>query len=184
MHESGKQFMTIETLNRADPKAFIAMMSDMVENSPWIAESLVHSRPFHSIGRIWYTIMTIILRAQVETQISLYRSHPELAGVEAISETLSAHSTREQGRLGLMEMSESEASRLSELNSRYRAKFDYPCIVALCHQENIHSIFKTICERLENDPVLERVVTLFEVGEIVRGRLVVRISEGARLDCR
>lgn len=173
------QRFTLDELNHGDRESFLARLGDTVENAPWVAERLAAERPFPTVDALWQAIMTIIAQAPLEAQIALFQGHPELAGAEAMDGRMSSHSTREQDRLGLTAMHPTDLDELNSLNRRYRKRFGYPCIVALRHQRDVAGVLTTIAARLMNDPGEERRAVLREIGEIVRGRLDLRIAEGA-----
>lgn len=167
----------LKALNESDRDGFMALLGDTVENAPWVAEGLERRRPFASIDALWHMIMDMISDAPADTQTALFQGHPELAGAEALARRMSSHSTCEQDRLGLAAMHPNDVHRLHALNRRYRERFGYPCIVALRHQRDLEGLLTTIRGRLSNDLQAERLVTLREIGEIVRGRLDLRIAE-------
>lgn len=177
MTSSDRQRATLCELNRVDRAGFIAIMGDTVENAPWVAELLMLRRPFATVEALWRAIMETLSAASDEARLALFRGHPELAGTEAIERRMSSHSTREQDRLGLTEMRPAELDRLHLMNRRYRERFGYPCIVALRHQRDFAGLLESIANRLANDPTTEREHTLREIGEIVRGRLELRIAQ-------
>ncbi|QKS00441.1 2-oxo-4-hydroxy-4-carboxy-5-ureidoimidazoline decarboxylase [Sphingomonas sp. CL5.1] len=174
--------VTLRELNQAARAAFVAVLGDTVENAPWVAEALERRRPFRSVDAVWCTIMDILMTAPRDARLALFRGHPELAGIEAAEHRMSAHSTREQDRLGLTAMPPRDMRRLHEMNRRYRERFGYPCIVALRRQPDLPALLDAIAARLDNDPATEHDLALGEIGEIVRGRLDMRIAEAAACD--
>jgi len=174
---SDRRRATLCELNRIDRAGFVAIMGDTVENAPWVAELLMLRRPFATVEALWRAIMETLSAASDEARLALFRGHPELAGSEAVARRMSSHSTREQDRLGLTAMQPAEMERLHRMNRRYRERFGYPCIVALRHQRDLAGLLESIVARLANDPATEREHTLREIGEIVRGRLDLRIAE-------
>ncbi|MFS8087351.1 MAG: 2-oxo-4-hydroxy-4-carboxy-5-ureidoimidazoline decarboxylase, partial [Acidobacteriota bacterium] len=98
------------------------------------------------------------------------RAHPELAGKEAATGTLTADSTREQTVAGLAAMQADDADRLRGLNQRYREKFGFPFIIAARNNTQV-AIFGTLEARLHNTRAMELHNALAQVGEIARLRL-------------
>src|SRR4051794_2692744 len=126
---SEETLLTLDALNRVDRRAFVAMLGDTVENAAWVAEALETRRPFPSVDVIWQEIMSTLRGASADAQVALFRGHPELAGEAAMARRMTAHSTREQDRLGLVSMPAQDTAWLGELNRLYRTRFGYPCIV-------------------------------------------------------
>ena len=83
----------------------------------------------------------VVKRASRDEQLALLRAHPELAGKEAQSGTMTSDSTSEQGGAGLNALSREEMQRISDLNRRYREKFGFPFIIAV-RQHTKEGIFR------------------------------------------
>jgi OHCU decarboxylase len=163
--------VTIDELNRLGGAAFVAQLGDVFEHSPWVAERALAKRPFASADALHGAMMDVVRAAPPAEQLALIRAHPELAGAEAKEGTLTAHSSGEQGRLGLTALNKEEFRRISEINRRYREKFDFPCIVALKLHSNRASVLDEMERRLGNRPDQELAAALEQIGHITRGRL-------------
>ena len=112
----------------------------------------------------------------MEEQIRLLCAHPELAGKEAASGTLTADSAREQTVAGLSALRAADVDHLRELNRRYREKFSFPFIIAARNNTQA-AIFGTLEARLHNTRAMELHNALAQVGEIARLRLLELIAE-------
>ena len=85
----------------------------------------------------------------VLVKVGILRCHPDLAGSLAASGQLSAESTSEQHRAGLLNLSPSEQTFLSEHNDKYKKKFGFPFVI--CVRENKkQAIMEGITQRLHN----------------------------------
>ncbi len=150
--------------------AFVARLGGIFEHSPWIAERAWSARPFASVDAL-HDAMTSVLRAASTTeQLALIRAHPELAGKEAAAGTLTAASTSEQHGAGLDQCSAAELQRLRSLNAAYRARFDFPFVIAVKGLSR-HQIIAALETRLNNDAATEFRTCLDEIGKIARFRL-------------
>ncbi|MET0239684.1 MAG: 2-oxo-4-hydroxy-4-carboxy-5-ureidoimidazoline decarboxylase [Sphingobium sp.] len=158
-------------LNRSDRASFVEALAEITENSTWVQEAICDLRPFSSVHALWLAMTGAIAMAPEAVQRDMIRHHPELAGAEAQQGAMAANSTREQARLGLTAMSANDLARLNDLNARYRAKFGYPCIIALWRHDDMTSIFAAFEARLRNEPDAELCANLAEIGEVMRGRL-------------
>src|SRR5688500_685146 len=96
--------------------AFAAKLGDVFERSPWVAERARERGPFASVEDLHRALMAVVRAASPAEQLALVRAHPELAGAEAKAGTMTAHSTGEQGRLGLTALSAGEFARIGEIN--------------------------------------------------------------------
>ena len=157
--------------------AFVGELGAVFEHSPWIAERAHERRPFSSVEELHRTMMAVVRAASPAEQLGLVRAHPELAGAEAKAGTMTAHSTGEQGRLGLTALSPAEFSRIGSINRRYREKFGFPCIVALKLHASRTSVIDEMERRLDNPADEELARALEQIGHIARGRLE-KILEG------
>ena len=163
--------MTLAELNRLAVDGFVARLGEVFEHSPWVAERAWSKRPFASVDALHGAMMAVVREASDAEQLSLVRAHPELAGAEAKEGTLTAHSSGEQGRLGLTSLSKDEFRRISGINRRYREKFAFPCIVALKLHSDRASVLDEMERRLANRPDEELAAALEQIGHITRGRL-------------
>jgi OHCU decarboxylase len=167
----------LELVNSADRSEFIALLGGVFENTPWIAEAVLACRPFRSVEELHRAMMQCVHDAPHSRQLALIRAHPELAGREAAEGGLTSNSTSEQDRLGFLVLTRSELEEISELNRRYRAKFGFPCIVALRQHETRESVLAEMTRRIGNDAGTEIANALRQIGHITRGRLAKIMDE-------
>ena len=152
-------------------ESFVAELGGVFEHSPWVAERAFERRPFRSVEELHAAMMAAVRAASPAEQLALVRAHPELAGAEAKAGTMTAHSTGEQGRLGLTRLSREELDRIAAANRRYREKFGFPCIVALKLHASRETVIDEMERRLDNPPDDEFGRALEQIGHITRGRL-------------
>jgi chitin deacetylase len=169
--------VTLAELNRLTRPQFEAALGGIFEHSPWVASRAYRAHPFASINALHTAMMSAIRSATREEQLALVRAHPELAGGEAKAGTLTPHSTGEQARLGLDALCGEEFARISDLNRRYRDKFDFPCIIALRLHATRASVLAEMERRLANDRGTELGNALEQIGHIARGRLAKLLGE-------
>jgi 2-oxo-4-hydroxy-4-carboxy-5-ureidoimidazoline decarboxylase len=170
--------VTLAELNRLPRPEFETALGSIFEHSPWVATRSYAARPFASVDALHGAMMAAVHAASREEQLALVRAHPELAGTEAKAGALTAHSTGEQARLGLNALSGAEFARITELNRRYRAKFGFPCIIALRLHATRASVLAEMERRLGNDAGSEMQTALGQIGHITRGRLAQLFGEG------
>ena len=162
--------LDLKTLNNTDHDRFAAILGDIFEHSPWVAERAWGSRPFADIGQLHGAMVAVVKRAARAEQLALLRAHPELAGREAQTGDLTAASTQEQSGAGLNALSKEEMARITQLNTDYQKKFGFPFIIAV-RQHTKHSILAEFERRLANDVDTERATGLEQVFIIARLRL-------------
>lgn len=163
--------VTFESLNAADHGGFVALLGGVFEHSSWVAERAWDERPFGSPEALHGALLSAVRAASRDAQLTLVRAHPELAGSEAATGTLTADSSSEQGRLGFTALARDEWERTARINRAYREKFGFPCIVALRLHQTRASVLAEMERRLANDRDTELSEALEQIGHITRGRL-------------
>jgi 2-oxo-4-hydroxy-4-carboxy-5-ureidoimidazoline decarboxylase len=172
--------VTLDELNRMDPRFFAATLGDIFEHSPWIAEAACERRPFASLSALFEAMTRAVRDAGAGRQSALIKSHPDLAGKAAREGTLTADSAREQTSAGLDRLSEKEFAAFHHLNEAYRAKFDMPFVVCV-RRHGKDSILRLFEQRLRHDAATEREAALGEILRIAALRLDQRVAAPDRL---
>ena len=164
--------MTIQQLNSASDADAAQMLDGLYEHSPWIAKAALAQRPFASLAQLKHALVQVLAQAGLEAQLALIRAHPELAGKAMVSQTLTAESSKEQSTAGLTHCSAQEFARIQELNAAYKARFDFPFILAVRGPRGIglprQEIINTLERRLQGQ-------RSFEIEECLRN--IHRIAE-------
>jgi 2-oxo-4-hydroxy-4-carboxy-5-ureidoimidazoline decarboxylase len=161
---------TLAQVNAMSAAEFRAAFGGVFEHSPWIAERAFAARPFASVDALHAAMTDAVKRAGRDEQVAFLRAHPELAGKEAQSGTMTGDSTAEQGAAGLNALSREDMARISDLNRRYREKFGFPFIIAV-RQHTKDGIFGEFERRLTLAPDAELEACLGQVFVITRLRL-------------
>lgn len=161
---------SLTLLNALSPEAFVETLGGVFEHSPWVAQRAALARPFGSLDDLHRALCAVVAAAGPEAQLALIRAHPDLAGRTARAGELTASSSAEQAGAGLGSLSEEEYRRFHELNDRYRARFDFPFILAVKGHSKA-SILAAFAARLPNTPDAERALALEEIYRIARFRL-------------
>lgn len=162
---------TPDQINRMPPADFVAEFGGVFEHSPWVAERAAAARPFADLDALHRAMTAAVARAPREQQLALLRAHPELAGREAQAGALTDASRSEQSSLGLTALSKDETATMTRLNAEYRAKFGFPCIIAVRLHKTKEALFAAMTDRVANDPDTELAMALGQVAAITRFRL-------------
>jgi 2-oxo-4-hydroxy-4-carboxy-5-ureidoimidazoline decarboxylase len=163
--------MDVPGLNRVPRERFVEIFGDVFERSRWVAERAYDARPFRSVEELHAAMVRVVNTATLAEQLALLREHPELAGREAEEGVMTAASTSEQRRLGFDALPPAELERMTRLNRAYRAKFGFPCIIALRAHRTRDTVVAEQERRLANDLETEIGTCLAQVFLITRGRL-------------
>ncbi|MEO7159855.1 MAG: 2-oxo-4-hydroxy-4-carboxy-5-ureidoimidazoline decarboxylase [Polaromonas sp.] len=167
--------ITLHQLNAASQAEFVGLLDGTYEHSRWIAEQAWASRPFSSLEQLKLALVQVVRDAGRARQLALIRAHPELAGKAMVSETLTAESSKEQGKAGLTDCTPEEFATLQQLNAGYNAKFGFPFILAVRGPRGLGlpraEIIATFARRLENHPDFELAECLRNIHRIAEIRL-------------
>jgi len=86
-------------VNAMDRAAFVQKFGGIFENSPWVAEQAWERRPFASLDDMHAAMVAVAeIRPGGPLQLTLLQSHPDLAGKEAQTGTMTASSVAEQAQ--------------------------------------------------------------------------------------
>jgi 2-oxo-4-hydroxy-4-carboxy-5-ureidoimidazoline decarboxylase len=157
----------LNTLNTLDADAFAAALGGIFEHSAWIARAAWPARPFGTVAALHATMVSVVVNAGEERQLTLLRAHPELARPGPMT----VASVAEQGGMGLDRLAADEAAVFDRLNTAYRTRFGFPFIVAVRGQRDRAAILAALSARIRNDPEREMAAALAEVAKIARFRL-------------
>lgn len=166
---------SISTLSTLSQQDFKTILADIFEHSSWIPERAWNSRPFTSVDQLHTAMMKVLENATAKEQLDLICAHPELAGKEASSGTLTKSSTTEQQGAGLDQCSKEELERLRKLNFDYFEQFSFPFVVAVKDMSR-YQIMDSVESRLQNQRDIEFATCLNEIGKIARFRLGVMLD--------
>jgi OHCU decarboxylase len=156
-----------------DRAAFVAAFGHVFEHSPWIAEQTFDRGlpPDADRAEGLHRGMCAVLRdAPAERKRALIDAHPDLAGRLARAGRLTSESTNEQASAGLDRLSEEEYERFMALNDAYRARFDFPFILAVKGRTKAE-ILEAFEVRLKNDEATETATALAQIERIALLRL-------------
>ncbi len=173
--------ISLDALNRIDRAEFVAVLGDVVEHAPWVAEAIAGDRPFADIAAVRDAITAALSGADENRRLAVLQAHPDLAGKAARAGALTRDSQAEQASAGLDSLSEQEFAQFTRLNDAYRAKFAVPFIICV-RRHTKASILRHFEHRLRNDRAAELSAALAEVLRIVALRLDDRIAAPDRLN--
>lgn len=157
-------------LDQLPASAFTALLADVFEHSPWVAERSAAARPFSSVDQLHRAMCDVVQAASDGEQLQLLRAHPELAGQQALDGELTEASALEQSGAGLTRLAPADMARIRALNAAYLARHGFPFIVCVGHHTQA-SLFEEFERRVGNTPHAERTEAMAQVGQIARLRL-------------
>jgi 2-oxo-4-hydroxy-4-carboxy-5-ureidoimidazoline decarboxylase len=166
----------LAAINAMNRDAFIAVLGPAFENAPWVAAGAWSGRPFANVAALHAAMLDVVRKAPDERQLAFLRGHPELAGREAQSGTMTTESVGEQRSAGLNALTAAERDELQGLNRAYRERHGFPFIIAV-RANTRQQIFDAIRARIAQPTESERRAALEQIGLITRGRIDALVSE-------
>jgi 2-oxo-4-hydroxy-4-carboxy-5-ureidoimidazoline decarboxylase len=166
----------ISQINQSSQARFVELLGAIFEHSPWVAELAYPERPFASRHQLHQVMAAAVKTAPEVQRMALLCHHPELAGREADAGTLTDDSKREQAGAGLDQCTADELLTINSLNQAYRAKFEFPFIIAVTGLDKFQ-IIAAMQTRLGNSSALEFDTAIGEVEKIARIRIDALIDE-------
>ena len=156
-----------------DRSGFIQAYGGVYEDSSWVAEAAWEagvSAAHDEVDALHLALQAEVDAASDARQLALLNAHPDLAGRAAVRGELTAASTEEQASAGLDQCTPDEFERFVELNTRYRARFPFPFIMAV-RGATRGDILDAFAVRIENSAEDEFATALAQVSRIARLRL-------------
>jgi len=171
---------TLSGLNGCSKDDFVAVLANVFEHSPWIAEQAANMRPYAGINQLLAAMKAIVDRAPAELRLALIKAHPDLANKTQRAAGLTAESDAEQNSVGLDRLSDPEYDAFERVNNAYRSKFGFPYIVCV-RRHTRDSILRDFERRLPNDAVHEMQTSVDEICRIAALRLDQLVTADDRL---
>ncbi|XP_030055249.1 putative 2-oxo-4-hydroxy-4-carboxy-5-ureidoimidazoline decarboxylase [Microcaecilia unicolor] len=162
--------MNMKAVNSMNYEEFIDLFGNAVEKCPLIAAAIWSKRPFTTVVDLETSIFEFIDSLPQTGKEGILRCHPDLAGRELQSGTLTADSQQEQGQAGLTSLSQEEQEKLQHQNSRYKLKFGFPFVIC-ARLNNKSKILQELTARIQNQPQQELHNGIEEVKKICHLRL-------------
>lgn len=157
---------SLDDLNQMDQNQFTAVLGEIFEHTPAIAQQAWPQRPFASVDALHQAMVTVMHALPIDQQLALIRAHPDL-GAKA---KMTASSVQEQSGAGLDQLSPEEFAMFQQLNQAYRDRFQFPFIVAVKAHTKA-SILAAFRQRLTHNLDTERQTALAEIATIAGYRL-------------
>jgi 2-oxo-4-hydroxy-4-carboxy-5-ureidoimidazoline decarboxylase len=173
--------VSLEDLNAAGRDAFVAVLGEVIEHAPWVADAVYAERPFANLNALYQALIDVVQNADEKRRLELIKGHPELASETMRAGLLTTDSAAEQGSAGLDRLTPAELSTFQKLNDAYRSKFGIPFIICV-RRHGKDSILQQFARRLRNEPSAEFTAALKEIFRIAALRLDQRVVGPDRLD--
>ncbi|XP_073439452.1 putative 2-oxo-4-hydroxy-4-carboxy-5-ureidoimidazoline decarboxylase isoform X1 [Dendrobates tinctorius] len=194
--------MDLEAINSMNYEQFLDIFGNVIEKCPMITAAVWSTRPFSTICDVEDSVYEFIeslptseiffYKRNFFTKIfiqhcngnlgkeGILRCHPDLAGRELTSGTLTMESQQEQRQAGLTSLNSRESERMTLLNTRYKQKFGFPFVIC-AKMADKEKIMEELTVRLLNTPSEELHKGIDEVKKICHLRLQDIVCKGSSL---
>lgn len=150
---------------------FVERYGGVYEHSPWVAEETFNDYLENpETDMLAELFAECVDNASRDRRLALICAHPDLAGRAAVAGELTEQSGAEQSSAGIDQSSAEEFARFQDLNQCYKAKFEFPFVMAI-RNSNRQEILSAFEERLQNDPDEEFERAISEIHKIAKLRL-------------
>ena len=150
----------------------IDILGSVYEHSSWVPERLISFdiKIIKNSDELFIKMKSIVECASDKEKLKLLCAHPELGNKLQKLNNLTDFSKLEQKSAGLDQCSDEEFETLTRLNKEYRAKFNFPFIIAVKGLTKTNIIDK-MKKRVKNSYNQEFNTALKEVHKIAKMRL-------------
>jgi 2-oxo-4-hydroxy-4-carboxy-5-ureidoimidazoline decarboxylase len=161
----------IKAPSRMSGDEFMEVYGGVYEKSPWIAEEAFARQDIDTVEALHAAMKLAVVRADMNQQLMLIRSHPDLAVAAADLSKLTQESQSEQTGAGLKNCTPEEFAEFQKLNADYKTKFGFPFIIAVKGLTR-HDILKAFRERMHSTREVEFKTALEQVHKIAWHRIM------------
>ncbi|XP_018423304.1 PREDICTED: putative 2-oxo-4-hydroxy-4-carboxy-5-ureidoimidazoline decarboxylase [Nanorana parkeri] len=162
--------MTMQAVNAMSYEEFLDVFGNIIEKCPLITAAVWSNHPFSSVNEMEECVYEFIDSLPSSGKEGILRCHPDLAGRELTSGSLTMESQQEQRQAGLTSLTSGERETLGLLNSQYKTKFGFPFVIC-AKMSDKYKIMEELCSRLQNDPSQELLKGIEEVKKICHLRV-------------
>ncbi|XP_048866500.1 2-oxo-4-hydroxy-4-carboxy-5-ureidoimidazoline decarboxylase [Brienomyrus brachyistius] len=172
--------MDISEVNSLSLEDFLEIFGNVVEKCPFVPAAVWSARPFATLADMEANIAELIDSLPTAGKAGILRCHPDLAGRDLQSGTLTVESEQEQAAAGLRSLEPTDATSLRRLNLQYKERFGYPFVI--CARLNDRAaILRQLAERLANELQRELPLAIEEVKKICCLRLRRIVASDSKL---
>ncbi|XP_007898798.1 2-oxo-4-hydroxy-4-carboxy-5-ureidoimidazoline decarboxylase [Callorhinchus milii] len=172
--------MDIQYVNSMNYEKFSYVFGNVIEKCPLVAAAVWSKRPFKDILDLENNIEEFIDSLPQSGKEGILRCHPDLAGKDFLSGSLTVESQGEQRSAGLTTLTPGQVSQLQQLNTSYRDRFHFPFVVC-ARKSDKDTIIQQLSLRVHNPPEQELLIGMEEVKKICHLRLLDIFDQVSRL---
>ncbi len=157
---------------KMEGKKIINLLEEIYEHSAWVPEKLLSENisEIKTKEELKLMMKKIVDNSTETEKLNLIKAHPELGKKLQKKEKLTKFSKEEQKSAGLDQCTDEEFEILTNLNNRYRSKFEFPFILAV-KGLNKNQIIDNMKKRVNNSKSEEFKTAINEIHKIAQLRI-------------
>jgi len=204
---SDEKKIPLNILLSLPPADFHAAIGGIYEKTPWVVEAFYNDNLSPSLDPsiiaatkeritnvklLFDEIKQYVVNGEKEKQLELLKSHPDLclklappkedgaAAAGGDNADITNESRQEQGRAGLSTLTTEERTKFTELNDKYKERFQFPFILAVRNASK-HTVLSALEGRVTSTVEEEIACAVSQVHKIAWMRLLLNVDhpEGA-----
>lgn len=169
--------VSLDELNEASREEFTAALRPLFNNETWPLELAWQSRPFSDVNELRAAIQVAVLTADSDHRDALIHDYPAMDELLLASADEAANISADRGSLGLSELDDVQAERITELSAAYRERFGMPFVAYLDTNDTVERVIDAGVRRLANSDAQEYRTALGEIVEIANDRFDILLAD-------
>lgn len=169
--------VSLDELNEVSREEFTAALRPLFNNETWPLELAWQSRPFSDVNELRAAIQVAVLTADSDHRDALIHDYPAMDELLLASADEAANISADRGSLGLSELDDVQAERITELSAAYRERFGMPFVAYLDTNDTVERVIDAGVRRLANSDAQEYRTALGEIVEIANDRFDILLAD-------
>lgn len=169
--------VTLDELNSMEREEFVAALRPLFNNETFPLEAAWQSRPFEDVNELRAAIQVGVLTADRDQRERLIHDYPAMDELLLASDEDASSISADRGSLGLEDMDDVDAERVTTLAQKYHDTFGMPFVAYLDTNDTVDSVVEQGLRRLANSPEQEHRAVLTEIIEIANDRFDLLLAD-------
>ncbi|STC70316.1 solute carrier family 23 protein [Corynebacterium pilosum] len=169
--------VTLDELNSMEREEFVAALRPLFNNETFPLEAAWQSRPFEDVNELRAAIQVGVLTADRDQRERLIHDYPAMDELLLASDEDASSISADRGSLGLEDMDDVDAERVTTIAQKYHDTFGMPFVAYLDTNDTVDSVVEQGLRRLANSPEQEHRAVLTEIIEIANDRFDLLLAD-------
>lgn len=169
--------VSLDELNAMNQEQFVATLRPLFNNETWPLATAWEARPFADVNELREAIQVAVLTAPEVRREALIHDYPAMDRLLLASDEESSAISAVRGSVGLSELDDVQAEKITELSAAYQERFGMPFVAFLDTNDTVDRVIDAGRRRLANSPEQEHRVALTEIVEIAGDRFDLLLAD-------